>query len=374
MNGSGRESNPDAVGDWGSRSHVHALVLMAVTVGGLYLCYRLTAPFLPAIAWALALALLLVPLQRWLEPRLRSPGVAAGILVLLVALVGLLPALLVGNHLIEEASGGADALRAMADSGRWRRSLEAYPLLAPAADWIERQFDVPDTVNAITSWMTGMVASLARESLLQMIGIVLTLYLLFYFLRDRRSILVSIESLLPFASADSARLFRDVDDTVHATVYGTLIVAIVQGALGGLMFWWLGLPAPVLWGVLMGLLAVVPVLGAFIVWIPAALFLLLDGSGGKALILALWGSIVVGGIDNVLYPMLVGRRLKMHTLLAFVSIVGGLIIFGSSGLILGPVIFAITRFLLEVWNHRNPPSPAQDPAHGDQGSPQGVIQ
>lgn len=338
--------------DWGSRSHVHSLVLMAVTVGGLYLCFRMASPFLPALAWALALAILLVPVQRWLEPRLRSPGLAAGTLVLLVGLVVVFPAMLVGDRLIDEAAGGAEAITAMVDSGQWRRNLEAYPMLAPAADWVERQFDLPDTVNGITSWVTGAVASLARASLLQLIGMVLTLYLLFYFLRDRRSILASIESLSPLAQPDTARMFSDVDDTVHATVYGTLIVAMVQGTLGGLMFWWLGLPAPLLWGVLMGLLAVVPVLGAFIIWIPAAVFLLLDGSGGKALILTLWGSIVVGGIDNLLYPMLVGRRLKMHTLLAFVSIVGGLIVFGSSGLILGPVIFAITRLLLEIWNRR----------------------
>ncbi|MEO6137546.1 MAG: AI-2E family transporter [Luteimonas sp.] len=175
------------------------------------------------------------------------------------------------------------------------------------------------------------------------------------FLRDRRSILAFIASLSPLSRADTTRMFGDVDDTVHATVYGTLVVALVQGTLGGLMFWWLGLPAPLLWGVVMGLLAVVPVLGTFIVWIPAAFLLLLDGSGGKALILALWGGIVVSSIDNVLYPILVGRRLKMHTLLAFVSLVGGLVVFGSSGLILGPVTFAITRLLLEIWKRPRAP-------------------
>ena len=338
--------------DWGSRSQVRALVLMAMTVGGLYLCYRMALPFLPALAWALALALLLVPVQRLLERKMRSRGLAAGILVLLVGVVLLFPAMLVGDRLIAEAVSGADAINAMTASGEWRKHLQASPMLAPAADWVERQFDLPDTVSAVTSWLTSAVASMARESVVQLIGMVLTLYLLFYFLRDRSSILESIESLSPLARSDTARLFGDVDDTVHATVYGTLIVAMVQGTLGGLMFWWLGLPAPLLWGVIMGLLAVIPVLGAFIVWIPAAIFLLLDGSGGKALILTLWGSIVVGGIDNVLYPMLVGRRLKMHTLLAFISIVGGLMVFGSSGLILGPVTFAVTRLLLEIWNRR----------------------
>ncbi|MEO5565246.1 MAG: AI-2E family transporter [Luteimonas sp.] len=347
------EATVEDPNDWGSRRQVRALVLMALTVAGFYLCYRMAVPFVPALAWALALALLLVPVQRWLEGKLRSRGLAAGVLVLLAGLVVVFPAMLIGDRMIAEASGGADTIAAAVDSGVWRQDLKSYPMLVPAANWIERQFDLPDTVNAVTSWLTSAVGSLARESMLQVIGMILTLYLMFYFLRDRRAILASIEALSPLSRPDTARMFSDIDDTVHATVYGTLIVAMVQGTLGGLMFWWLGLPAPLLWGVVMGLLAVVPVLGAFIVWIPAALFLLLDGSGGKALILTLWGSIVVGGIDNVLYPMLVGRRLKMHTLMAFVSIVGGLIVFGSAGLILGPVTFAITRRLLEIWNRQH---------------------
>ena len=186
--------------------------------------------------------------------------------------------------------------------------------------------------------------------MLQLIGVVLTFYMLFYFLRDRSAMLDTFRSLSPLSGTDMKRMFDGISDTVHATVYGTFVVSIVQGTLGGLMFWWLGLPSPVLWGVVMALLAVVPVLGAFIVWIPAAIFLLLDGSEGKALLLTIWGAVVVGGIDNLLYPMLVGSRLKMHTIIAFVSIVGGLIVFGPSGLILGPVMFTVTRILLEIWS------------------------
>ena len=144
-----------------------------------------------------------------------------------------------------------------------------------------------------------------------------------------------------------------VAHTIHATVYGTLTVAAVQGTLGGLMFWWLGLPAPLLWGVVMGLLAIVPVLGAFIVWIPAAIFLALEGSWGKSLVLAFWGSVVVGGIDNLLYPILVGTRLKMHTVLAFIAVIGGMFVFGAAGLIVGPVVVSVTLSLLETWRSRN---------------------
>ena len=122
------------------------------------------------------------------------------------------------------------------------------------------------------------------------------------------------------------------------------------------------MPEPMLWGVVMGLLAVVPVLGAFVIWIPTALFLLLEGSGGKAVLLALWGAVVVGGIDNLLYPVLVGRRLKMHTVLAFISLVGGLIVFGPAGLILGPVVFSVTRSLLDVWSRQNTAEQVKDQA------------
>jgi predicted PurR-regulated permease PerM len=139
---------------------------------------------------------------------------------------------------------------------------------------------------------------------------------------------------------------------VQATLYGTVVVAAVQGALGGLIFWWLGLPAPALWGLVTGLLAIVPVLGAFVVWVPTAIFLALDGNWGKALILVAWGAVVVGGIDNLLYPMLVGRRLRLHTIPAFISIVGGLILFGPSGLLLGPLAVTTTVFFLEIWRIR----------------------
>lgn len=348
-----REISAPGANDWGSLSHVHTLLLMAATVAGIYLCYLLAAPFFPAFVWALALAVLFTPLHRWLESKIRHPTLAATICVLVAALVVVVPAMFVAERIIGEAARGAETIKAMVESGEWRRAFEAHPLIAPVGHWIERQFDLPGMVNTAASWLTGTAASFVQGSVLQLIGMVLTFYILFYFLRDRSAVLESLRSLSPLSEAEMNRMFDGVSDTVHATLYGTLAVAVVQGTLGGLMFWWLGLPAPLLWGIVMALLAVVPVLGAFVIWIPAAIFLFLEGSGGKALLLTLWGAIVVGGIDNLLYPMLVGKRLKMHTVLAFVSIVGGLIVFGASGLILGPVIFTVTRLLLEIWSGQN---------------------
>ena len=123
------------------------------------------------------------------------------------------------------------------------------------------------------------------------------------------------------------------------------------------MFWWLVLPAPVLWGVIMALLALVPMLGAFLVWIPAALLLASEGHWGQSLLLTLWGTLVVGTIDNVLRPILVGNRLKLHTILVFISVVGGLILFGPAGLVLGPVVLTVTTGLLELWKPRGAAGP-----------------
>lgn len=126
----------------------------------------------------------------------------------------------------------------------------------------------------------------------------------------------------------------------------------MQGVLGGLMFWVLGLPSPLLWGTVMALLAVLPVLGAAIVWVPAALYLLLEGSPEKALILAAWGGIFVALIDNVLYPIIIKNRLRLHTVPVFIAVIGGLVAFGAAGVVLGPVVLAITVALADVWRQR----------------------
>lgn len=347
-------TNPAAapiVNDWGSRHHVQTLVLMGATAVGIYLCYRLAAPFLPALAWALALAVLFSPLQRWLESKLKRPGLAAVVSVLVVGLIVVVPATFLGQRLVHEAAQGAALIKTKIESGEWRHALEAHPRLAPLADWMERQ-NLPGTIKGVATWLTTTGASFVKGSVVELVGLLLTFYLLFFFLRDRRAALQSLRSLSPLSEAEMGRVFGRVTDTIYATAYGTLTVSAVQGLLGGLMFWWLGLPAPLLWGLVMALLALVPVLGAFVVWLPAVLFLALEGSWGKALMLTVWGGVIVGGIDNVLRPILVGNRLKCHTILAFISVVGGLLFFGPAGLILGPVALTITTELLEIWRNR----------------------
>jgi predicted PurR-regulated permease PerM len=325
---------------------------MVVTVAAVYACYRLVVPFVPAFAWALTFAVLFAPVHRWNEARVKRPDVAAALSVIMVVVIVVVPGIVVAERLVEEAARGAVAIRAAIDSGEWQRAIEGYPRIAPKVDWIGRQMNLPALLGSAAAWLTNASASLVRGSIAQVIEFVLTFYFLFYFFRDGRVALDSVLRVSPLSKKELGDVASRVADTIHATFYGTIVCAGVQGILGGLMFWWLGLRAPLLWGVIMGLLAVVPIFGAFVVWIPAAAILALDGHWGRALILCVWGSVVIGGIDNVLYPILVGNRLRLHTVPAFVSIVGGLVVFGASGVILGPLIATTTLALLEIWRAR----------------------
>lgn len=330
----------------------NGLVLTALVLIGLYLCYRLALPFLPAISWALALAVILSPLQRTLEAKWKRRNQVTAISLIVIAVIVVVPAIFVANRLIAEILKGAELIQTHAAAGTLTQPLANYPHLAPLDRWITRQIDLPETVGRLATGLANTATSLVRGSVIQLTGLLLTFYLLFYFLRDRHLALDSLRSLAPLSPAEMDRVFGRVNATIHATVYGTLVVATIQGTLGGLMFWMIGLPAPLLWGLIMGLLAVIPVLGAFVIWIPAAIWLASQGMWGKALLLTAWGGIVVAGIDNLIYPILVGNRLHQHTLLTFISLVGGLIVFGSSGIILGPLCVTLTLLLLEIWHER----------------------
>ncbi len=325
------------------------LALAVASLAGIVLCVLIAWPFLGAITWALTLAILFTPLHMRVEKVVRHPNIAALLSTAIVVVVVIVPAAFVAERLIMEAASGIQSLQARVENGELQALLDSHPALAPFGSWIDRQFDLPSMMSAIATWLSNLGAIFLKGSLLQVVEMFVTFYLLFYFLRDRLAAKTMIKAWLPLAKPETEELLRRVAETVHATVYGTLAVAAVQGTLGGLMFWVLGLPTPLLWGLVMGLLSLVPVLGAFIVWIPAALLLILDGSWVRALILSAWGGIVVGGIDNILRPMFVGNRLRLHTIPAFISIIGGLVLFGAPGFILGPLTATMTMLLVELW-------------------------
>jgi predicted PurR-regulated permease PerM len=154
---------------------------------------------------------------------------------------------------------------------------------------------------------------------------------------------------------------------IRVSLGGKLVVAAIQGTLGGLMFAWLGLPAPIFWGVVMAILSVFPVIGAFIVWVPAAITYALQGDWRHAVMLTAWGVLIIHPVDNLLGPVLVGTTLRMHTLLTFFSVIGGLAAFGVSGVVLGPVTVAIVAGLVDLFDRSRSAVPATE-VHSPQRS------
>jgi predicted PurR-regulated permease PerM len=322
--------------------------LLLLTGAALYLCWLLAKPFLAAITWALALAVVAYPLHRRFERWLR-PNLAALCSLLAVAVVFLAPGAFLLQKLFDEAGG---LIGENLTSLQFQEMAKRYPFLATALHWLQARFDLNQELKHAAGALASQASAVLGGSVRVVTQITIMLVTLFYFLRDRSSLLQFLRQLIPLSTGETQELFERISATINATLYGNLVVKLIQGILGGLMFLILGLPAPVFFGLMMTLLAMLPVVGTSFVWGPAAIVLLLQGSWIKATVLIVWGAFVVGLIDNFLYPVLVAGELRFHTLGVLFSVFGGLIAFGLAGVVLGPVILASTVALLEVWRLR----------------------
>jgi predicted PurR-regulated permease PerM len=338
--------------EWLTRERLLVLVLAGATVLVAWLCWRLVEPFVPSITWALVLAVLAHPLHERIVAKLKWPSVSAALAVVLVTIAIALPATLVVRQVGIEAVASASAARKLLEGDRWKLAIERFPRLAPLREWVEREVDVGEKVDEASTEIAKGVRGVLQRVVDASIAVLITLFLLFYFLRDKRRILSAIAQFVPLAPSETAHVRDGVRDTISAVVFGTLAVALVQGTLGGLMFWWLGLPAPILWGALMAVLAILPLFGAALIWVPAAVYLAMQGHWDKALLLTAWGTLVVGLIDNLLYPLLVKNKLRIHTVPVFIAVLGGLLAFGATGVVLGPLILAVALALVDIWRRR----------------------
>jgi predicted PurR-regulated permease PerM len=326
--------------------------LLALTIIALYLCWSMTQPFLSAITWAMALAVVAHPLHDLLEKRSGRPNLAALLAVVLVTMILIVPGFFLIDRAVREAAAGLRELQAYFNSDRWQAAISEQRPLGKVVAWLDANFDLTETVKSTAAAISKRLPKVFAASVQSLVLLIIMLFTLFYFFRDRRHLIDRLIRLLPLPDGEIEMLLSATADAIHATIYGRFTVAIVQGALGGLMFGILGLRAPLLWALLMMLFSLVPMLGAFIIWVPAAIILAIQGSWVKALVLALWGAFVIGLIDNFLYPLIVGDRLRLHSLLVFFSALGGVAAFGTSGIVLGPVVLAVTIGLLRLWRRR----------------------
>jgi predicted PurR-regulated permease PerM len=338
--------------DLATRDRLLLIVLLGATAVAAYLVYLLLHPFLPALAWALALSIIAFPAHRRLSKWIHHRATAAGLTTALVAVLILGPALFVAQQATSQAMQALQWIQDEEKLADWEQVVAQNPTLKEGVEWMQQELNpsqeaerlLTTFAESMTGWLTGTVW-LAMQLLIMLLT-------LFFFLRDNEQVLGAVRSLIPLSHREANKVFRTVDDTIHATIFGTLTVAAVQGFMGSVIFFFLGIPAALLWGVIMGLLSIIPYLGAFVIWGPVAAFLVLQGDWIRAIVLTVYGMTAIGLIDNLLYPILVGRRMRLHTLAAFFAILGGVAAFGMSGMVLGPVIVAISLALVDIWRQR----------------------
>ncbi len=326
-------------------------LLLLVTVS----FFGLIQAFLQPIFWAAVLATIFHPLYERCERTLGGySNIASVLTILLILIVVIAPLALTGSAVASEASQLYDRIAA--------GELDPKVIIA----WIERNLPLatdllaqvglgPDELRTelsaaaiTTSRYLATEAVDIGQNAIRIGGLAfLMLYLLFFFLRDGTALLDVIVGAAPIGDVRERRLLNKFAEVSRATLKGTLVIGIVQGGIGGLLFWLLGIDAAMLWGMVMGILSLLPAVGAAIVWVPAAALLIATGEVLKGIILLVCGSVLIGLADNVLRPLLVGRDTQMPDYLILVSTLGGLSVFGLSGVVIGPVIAAL---FLAIWS------------------------
>jgi predicted PurR-regulated permease PerM len=331
---------------------ISTIILIAVTAAAFYLCYIIALPFLASLVWALALAVLVFPLYRRVEAYISNRNLASALITVFVALVVVVPVILLTRQLAREVWRGAESVRGEIERGAWRSQIEQNQYAASALQWLEQEMDLQGTLEQSADYVPAAVSDFLSGSIWILFQLLITFFALFFFFRDRDLFLRGARRLMPLSAKETDAIFSRVEDALYATVFGEILIAILQGVLGGIMFWILGLPAPVLWGFVIGVLGFLPVVGAWMVWVPAAVYLMMQGEWIKGFVLIGWGILALTLLTTLLYPKLVGDRLRLHTLLVFIAIIGGIMAFGTVGIILGPLVLALTVSLIDIWKNR----------------------
>jgi predicted PurR-regulated permease PerM len=335
------------------RDKTFVLLVVAVT-----LAFGLVVwPFFGAVFWATTLSILFAPLHRRLTASMGQRRTLAALATLaIVLLIVILPAVLIAGLLVQEALGVYARLQSgELDLGRYvQQILGALP--ASVMEFADRM-GLTDLAAMQERLSAGLMRSIqlvgtqavnvGQNTLDFVVDFFIMLYLMFFLFRDSGELRRRIRNAVPLQQDLQQNLFDRFARVIRATVKGSIVVAVVQGALGGLIFWFLGIKAPVFWAVLMAFLSLLPVVGTGLVWLPVAVYFLLTGSVGQGVVLIAYGVLVIGLVDNILRPLLVGKDTKMPDYVVLISTLGGIAIFGMTGFVIGPVIAAL---FIAVWD------------------------
>ena len=328
------------------------LLILGIVTAAFFL---MLAPFWGAIFWAIALAVLFYPMYSWLNGKFGDKPALSSIATLTAAvLIVVIPLGILTLHIVNKAT---DLYQSFDDGDLNAEVLreeveDRFPQIPELLERFDLDIEevgeqLTDIISSSSQFIAQEAFSIGQSTMHFLISMILMLYLAFFFFRDGRRIADVVAKAVPLGDKHEDKLAERFVKVTRATIKSTFIVAVVEGALGGIILAILGVPGAVLWGFMMGVLSLIPVVGAFLIWGPIAIYLFAVGDVVQAVILVAFGSIVIGLIDNFLRPMLVGRDVRLPDWLILLSILGGLSIFGVHGFVIGPIL---TALFITLWS------------------------
>jgi predicted PurR-regulated permease PerM len=338
-----------------------AFLLLLIIVVTLAFAW-VTAPFSGAILWGVVATLLFDPLnQRLLRAMPKRRNTTASITLVVIVGVVIVPAILLSAALVREAGSVYARLRSGdIDLGRTFVTAEAH-----LPDWMRAWLqdvglgDIDGVRSKLgqglaNSFQTilAQTVNLGQGALSFFVALTVMLYLTFFLLRDGRGLATRVGQAIPLPPKQRDALIERFVAVIRATIRGSLVIAILQGSIGGITFWLLGIPSALLWGMAMGVFSLFPALGTGLIWIPVTIYLLATGSVWQGIVLGLCGFFVIGTVDNIVRPILVGRDARMPDYIVLVSTMGGFELMGFNGFIVGPLIAGL---FIVSWDIFSPP-------------------
>ena len=344
------------------REHIFLIFILFLTFLSIYLLYQILSPFLSSIIWAILLAMIFYPLFQKLQRLLKKKEfLSALIMTLLVLIVIVLPFSLLMVSLASEVVDGYHRMEEMIKTGQLQAYLERMKeipiltwILARLGQYIDlSQMDplplLLKNLQKISTFIFNQTATLLRGFSTFIAGFFFTLLSLYYLFKDGSRFFNGLKEIIPLSSKEKDLLIQRFKDMIYATIYGGILIAIIQGLLGGLSFWVLGLPSPIMWGTAMALLSFIPIGGTALIWAPAGILLLIGGAVLKGLLLLGLGVFVISMVDNFLRPFFISARTNIHPLLLFFAVLGGIQTFGLIGVVAGPLVATLFLTLIEIY-------------------------
>jgi predicted PurR-regulated permease PerM len=344
------------------REQLHMTLFLFVAAVVFYLFFRIMLPFLIPICWAAVFAIIFFPLQRRLLKRLNNRSLAALLMCLLVLVVIVGPIAYLFVAVVSQAAGAVTGIDNLYSSGQLQQWLNIdWPfwqtvkkVLSPYYDLSQVDLDnvFKNAIGKMSSVVLDQTSWLVANATKTVFSFGLMVFTMYYLFREGESLTDRLKRLLPLEAAQVDTAFIQLREVVQATMYGGIAVALLQGLLGGILFAAVGIDSAVFWGAVMAFLSLLPFIGAFLVYVPAGIALILAGSTVKGIIVIVIGAVVISQVDNVVRPYLISGKTSMHPLLLFFAILGGITIWGLVGLVVGPMVAAAFVILIKVFEMR----------------------